>query len=212
MKSASFIAALILMALSHSFAILEGIGVTERPETYYDKMLEQGRNKSASIVDELVKKMPNKAEEICRHNEALWSRDINGAKKAVQYFAKLKAGNLVALALEHPDDEVKEQAAFSLKELGDKMFVPKLVAVLKSSNVVVVGGSEVQVLRNRVIQALVDALSHLTGLDFGEVLAHLRKRKYEWGDYEDIKKIDAVIARCERWLEEQKQKEKEQKK
>lgn len=131
-----------------------------------------------------------------------------GAKKAIQYFTKLKAGSLVALALEHPSDEVKARAAFCLKELGDKRFVLELVMALKRSNVGMEGGSEQIVLRNRLKQALVDALAHLTGQDFSDALAYLRAKEKEGDDVSDpegIKKINVVIAKCEKWLEKEKQ-------
>lgn len=214
MKPAMLKAALVVMALCVVFAAVEGTNLAEQQgineATNCEKDLEQGRKKSEPIVDELVKKMPDKAEEIRRHNEALWSRDIEEAKKAIQYFAKLKAGNLLALALKHPCDEVKTQAASSLKGLVDKEFMPDLVVALKRSNVIVIGGTEAQILRNRLKQALVEALAYLTGQDFSEELAYLRAQEKEYlagDDAEGIEKINAVIAKCEKWLEEQKQKE-----
>ncbi len=157
-------------------------------QTDYDVAVAEGARKSVPEVERLATSMPAETEEIRRLNDLLWSGQLQPAIEAIHYFAGLRAGPLLALALEHPADYVRGEAASALERLGNRAFVPQLLACLRRSNVTVRGGTEAQIAHSRLVCALLSALGRLTGQDFGPV------------DAEDFNQVNAVIAKCESWL------------
>jgi len=170
---------------------LGGAGTLEvvLAETDYEALLEAGRARSLPEVASLAARMPHKAPEIRRLNEAVWGMNIQEGSAALGRLAELGAGSLVGRALEHPDDWVQAEAGSVLKRLGNKAYVPQLLATLKATPLIPRGGSEAQVARGGLVYALVSALDTLTGLGLGPV------------DVRDYEEVNQVIARVEVWLE-----------
>jgi hypothetical protein len=169
-------------------AEVSGRALRAETQTDYDVAVAEGARKSVPEVERLATSMPAETEEIRRLNDLLWSGQLQPAIEAIHYFAGLRAGPLLALALEHPADYVRGEAASALERLGNRAFVPQLLACLRRSNVTVRGGTEAQIAHSRLVCALLSALGRLTGQDFGPV------------DAEDFNQVNAVIAKCESWL------------
>ena len=90
------------------------------------------------------------------------------AIRATNYFAKMDRPDIVVTALEHPNLEVKANAAAALESASAAQLKPlasALADALERHNVAMRGGSETQTPLERVRQSLVGALSKVVGID-----------------------------------------------
>jgi len=134
-------------------------------------------------------KMPNIAILLERIRD-LRNKDQEEASLFVKKATEDRSADSLCVALFGLRTERSQQeVANSLSELKDPKAVRALTIRLDQASTTISGGTGATVLRNKLRQALVNALSECTGLDFSDY------------DPASVPETLAVVSQCQQWLE-----------